>query len=376
MRAALQASLAGRSLTEILIANGALSEHDLAHTLAEHHGLDHIDLDVFAIDDRATALVDPYVARRLGAVPVAFLADETVVVALHEPNGSTAAVELAHLTGRTIQPAVASRSQIEAVVRDLAGNRRPRIASVRTLIDRPAAEDRRPPAPSLATGQQGPPPTMPVHVPPPTAAQSPPSTPAAAPTDAGPSVEHGADHLSLHFDGLLETLHQRAEIAETRRHEADERTGEARELARVETARADAAERRATAAQALVDAAEARSREAAGAVGAANEALARLLRACEILERQADARSPAVEALHAEVEALRAERDTLRAELESERDDRARLEVRLLSELETERGERARLEVQLRQPPARTLPVAATSPRKLRRAQGPRKRGG
>ena len=116
MKAALQASLAGRSLTEILVDNGALGEDDLARTLAEHHRLDFIDLDVFAVDARAAALVEPDVARRFGAVPIALLESGAVVVALYDPNGSTAVLEFAGLTGRTIQPAVASRRQIEALI--------------------------------------------------------------------------------------------------------------------------------------------------------------------------------------------------------------------------------------------------------------------
>jgi hypothetical protein len=380
MRAALQASLAGRSLTEILVGNGALSEHDLARTLAEHHGLDHVDLDVFDIDERATGLIDPHVARRLGALPIAFLPDDTVVVALYEPNGSTAAVELAHLTGRTIQPAVASRSQIEAVIRNLPTQRRARMASVPAPADPPVA---------VAVADDPPPPS--------------PAPVAAAPVQAAPAIEadagttaapvtaatigaaslgdRGADRLSLQFDGLLETLHQRAEIAERRRGEAEERTAEVQELARAATARADAAEQRAAAAEALVDEAEARTQEMAASVASANDALARLLRACETIEREAQSHGPRVAALQAAHDETCAEQvrreEALRADLETERDELARLEVRLLGELETERGERARLEVALRQARAPDPPVSpAKSQRKLRRVKDPRQRGG
>jgi hypothetical protein len=356
MRAALQASLAGRSLTEILVGNGALSEDDLAHTLAEHHGLDHVDLDVFEIDERATALIESHVARRLGALPIAFLPDGTVVVALYEPNGSTAAVELAHLMGRTIQPAVASRSQIEAAIRDLPAQRRARIASVPAPVAEPpvpAAEDRPPPAPD---------PVVVAHA------------------QAAPAIEPG-DRLSMHFDGEVETLHQRAETAERRRGEAQERVAEVQELLRAESARADAAERRAAAAEELVDAAETRSQEMAGSVASANDTLARLLRACETVEREAQSRGPQVAALQAAHEQTCAEQarreEALRADLETERDELARLEVRLLGELETERGERARLEVALQQARAPDTNVSpAKAQRKLRRVKDPRQRGG
>ena len=119
MKTALQASLAGRSLTEILVDNGHLGEDDLARTLAEHHRLDHVDLEVFEVDTEAASLIAPDVAQRFGAVPIAVLASGVLVVALHDPNGSTAALEFARLTGRIIQPAVASRSQIETLIESL-----------------------------------------------------------------------------------------------------------------------------------------------------------------------------------------------------------------------------------------------------------------
>ena len=150
---------------------------------------------------------------------------------------------------------------------------------------------------------------------------------------------------------------------------------------RAETARGDAAEQRAAAAEALIDAAEARSREMAGSVASANDALARLLRACETIEREARSHGPRVAALRAEHEETCADQarreEALRADLETERDERARLEVRLLGELEIERGERARLEVALQQARAPDAPVSpARSQRKLRRAKDPRLRGG
>src|SRR5436305_1753547 len=125
MKAALQASLAGRSLTEILVANGDLREDDLARILAEHHRLDFVDLDEFAVDHEVAALIEPGVAARFGAVPIARLHSGTVVIALHDPNGSTAALEFARLTGHPIQPAVASRSQIKSLIASLRRERTP-----------------------------------------------------------------------------------------------------------------------------------------------------------------------------------------------------------------------------------------------------------
>ncbi len=229
MRAALQASLAGRSLTEILVANGSLGEDDLARTLAEHHRLDHVDLELFAVDSGATALIEPDVAHRLGAVPIAFLPQDAVVVALYDPNGSTAVLELARLANRRIQPAVASRSQIEA------------------LIDSLRRSNHLAPAAPRSDGAAAPAPAAP-------AANEPVATPAAAPNANG--------GLTIAFPGQLEA-------ADGRRHEAEER--------------AAAAEERAQAAEELALSADAR---ATHAVHAANEALTRLLKACDALEGQ------------------------------------------------------------------------------------------
>ena len=52
-------------------------------------------------------------------MPIALLESGAVVVALYDPNGSTAVLEFAGLTDRVIQPAVASRKQIEALIATL-----------------------------------------------------------------------------------------------------------------------------------------------------------------------------------------------------------------------------------------------------------------
>ncbi|HEX4344933.1 MAG TPA: hypothetical protein VHZ31_05175 [Solirubrobacteraceae bacterium] len=353
MRIAMQAALAGRSLTEILLANGDLDEDDLAHTLAEHHGLDHVDLDVFAIDREAVALVEPGAARRLGAVPIAFLASGAVVVALHEPNGSTAAVELARLTKRRIQPAVASRSQIATLIDSLPARGRSRF----TPSERGAS-------PAPAEGEDG------------GAVAGAGRAPGTGPHDGArspgagslPQGVRGTIARREQLEDELASWRQQAQMAEGARRDAERRARASQELARDAQARADAAqarveaaeeraavaeqrsataeeraaeaERRSAAAEQLVGAAEAaalarvaaaqaraaaaeqpvgaaeaRASEVASAVLDANETLARLLRACDVLERDARTRGPQIAAL--------------RAELDAERGARARLEQQL-----------------------------------------------
>ena len=290
--------MAGRSLTEILVGNGDISEDALAHTLAEHHHLDHIDLDCFAVDPAATALIEPDVARRLGAVPIAFLPSGAAVVALHEPNGSTAALELARLTGRAIQPAVASRSQIEALIGTLRRARRSTGAAPAARC-RPlppgGGRERRRRAAARAHGTR-------------------------RRRLAGRAVgRRGRLGGSLGPSERRRTMSRSSSMARSRRC-ASASTSPSGVAVRPTSAPGWCRARRASPRPArrrppssarsqpkqLIDAAEARAEAVSAAAVAANEMLSRLLRACEVLERQALPDGDEVVTLRDELDAERA----------------------------------------------------------------------
>ena len=220
MKAALQASLAGRSLTEILLyIDGELSVDDLARTLAEHHRLDFIDLDVFAVDPRATALVEPDIARRFGAVPIAQLGWAPSWSRCTTPTGSTAS-ESARLTDRVIQPAVASRQQIEALIATLRRGGKP---PARTPAPAPVVPE--PPAAHIPTHE---PHLRSVPTPEVNISSREPDFRSAPPAPE-PPPRH--DDQPAH-DSRIDDLRERAETAERRRHESDERARAAEERAR------------------------------------------------------------------------------------------------------------------------------------------------
>jgi hypothetical protein len=271
MKAALQASLAGRSLTELLVERGAIAEIDLARVIAEHHRLDHVDLDVFPVDREAATLVEAATARRLGALPIASLPDGPLVVAVHDPNDLPALREIGQLTDRAIQPAVASRSQVDAVIDAL----------------NPSA-----PPPMLAADAAAAPETHLRAV----AARDMPVA-SAYPTD----VLRPAAPAPIQMQTRNDNEHARA----------------AEELARIAQARAEAAEERAVTAENTIAAANARADGLMAAATAADEALARLVGNCELLEREATAREGELQAV--------------RSELDSERAERVRLEQQLLA---------------------------------------------
>ena len=324
MKTALQASLAGRSLTEILVDNGHLGEDDLARTLAEHHRLDHVDLEVFEVDTETASLIAPDVAQRFGAVPIAVLASGVLVVALHDPNGSTAALEFARLTGRIIQPAVASRSQVEALIESLR-HKQPVDEMLRAASSNAGPALGQAVAPSaglepVAGGQAMALPASPAPVAggPAVAFPASPEPVAAAPVAVPPPVPAPSAEVvarSAEVVAQLGAARQRAETAEWRCQIAEDRTRAAEERTRLAEARARASEERAQAAEELVDAAARAGDMSPAASAAVSEMLERLLHACELLEGLALSRGPEAEALRAVIEAERSHCMQLEAQL-------------------------------------------------------------
>ena len=180
MDAALDASRAGQRYSEILLAERAISEDDLARTLANHHRIDHVDLDVFAVEADATALVPRATARRLGALPIAILPDGSVVVAVHDPDALTHLGELGRLVRREIRPVVASRSQVQSRIAESPPGVAP--APAPAMAATPVA----PEAPPVAEAPA--PFDAPPAIEPPATFAAPPAEEAPAPFDAPPAI--------------------------------------------------------------------------------------------------------------------------------------------------------------------------------------------
>src|ERR1041384_584347 len=79
----------------LLVADGALTEDQLARAVAERFGLDHIDLGVYRVDPDAAKLVTPAAARRYQAVPIAFTGEKTLLVAMADPANVLAQDDIA-----------------------------------------------------------------------------------------------------------------------------------------------------------------------------------------------------------------------------------------------------------------------------------------
>ena len=101
---------------KVLVASNLLTQDGLAHALAERYGLDHVDLSVFKIDMGAANLVTSAAAKRYKAVPVSFIDERTLLVAMADPANVLAVDDIAIMTGYEVRAAVAAPDDIVALV--------------------------------------------------------------------------------------------------------------------------------------------------------------------------------------------------------------------------------------------------------------------
>jgi type IV pilus assembly protein PilB len=106
----------GKPPEQLLLESGALNDDQLARATADRYGLDHLDLSVFRVDMGASNLVSATAAKRYEAVPVSFVDDRTLIVAMADPSNVLAVDDIALMTGLEVRPAVASREDVLALV--------------------------------------------------------------------------------------------------------------------------------------------------------------------------------------------------------------------------------------------------------------------
>ncbi|HVG76193.1 MAG TPA: GspE/PulE family protein [Thermoleophilaceae bacterium] len=109
----------GLPLGQALIEAGLVNSSQLAQALAERNGLDYVDLNVFDVDKGATAMIDSAKARRYRTVPIAFLAERTLLVATADPANLLALDDITMATGYEVRRAVASPEHIDALIEQL-----------------------------------------------------------------------------------------------------------------------------------------------------------------------------------------------------------------------------------------------------------------
>jgi type IV pilus assembly protein PilB len=106
----------GRPTGQLLLEMGALRHDQLARALAERFGVDYVDLSIFDIDMTATSLIDVGTAKRYQAVPVGFLSDRSMLLAMVDPTNVMTLDEISMITGRKVRPAAAAEQDINALI--------------------------------------------------------------------------------------------------------------------------------------------------------------------------------------------------------------------------------------------------------------------
>lgn len=104
---------------EIALAKGWITKAQLVEALGKRMGVKYLDLAGATVDPVAADLISEKEARRYAAVPVAFVNEHTLLVAMADPSNIVAIDDLRILTGFDIEPAIASAEDINVMLANL-----------------------------------------------------------------------------------------------------------------------------------------------------------------------------------------------------------------------------------------------------------------
>lgn len=97
---------------ELLVEQGLITQEQLNDVLAERLGVESIGLAETEIDSLAASMIPEKLARRYGAIPVRFLDENTLLVAMVDPTNVFAIDDLRMMTGYDVIPAIATAEEV------------------------------------------------------------------------------------------------------------------------------------------------------------------------------------------------------------------------------------------------------------------------
>jgi type IV pilus assembly protein PilB len=106
----------GGRIGEIVVARGWLSENDVAHALADQHELEFIELSKTEVDASAALLLPEKFARRYGALPIRFLDDDSVLVAIADPTNVLTSDDLRLAFGLNVKLGVVAAGELDKTI--------------------------------------------------------------------------------------------------------------------------------------------------------------------------------------------------------------------------------------------------------------------
>ncbi|HWL49344.1 MAG TPA: ATPase, T2SS/T4P/T4SS family [Acidimicrobiia bacterium] len=110
------ARTAGRPPERLLVEQGSVTAEQLSRAVAERYGLDHVDLSAYQVDMAAANLISVNTARRYRALPVGFVDEETLLVAMADPTNVLAVDDIQIATALDCRVAVAAEEDIESLI--------------------------------------------------------------------------------------------------------------------------------------------------------------------------------------------------------------------------------------------------------------------
>ncbi len=98
---------------QVLVEQGVLRQDQLARVVAERFGLDYIDLSVHEPDMGAVNLLSVEAIKRYQAVPVRFMDDGALLLAMADPTNILSIDDIAMITNRRVRVAAASAEDLQ-----------------------------------------------------------------------------------------------------------------------------------------------------------------------------------------------------------------------------------------------------------------------
>jgi type IV pilus assembly protein PilB len=111
---------APKSLGRVLIDLGYIREQDLVRSLAEQVGLEFVDLSDYRIDAGVATMIPEPICRRYRALAIGER-DGKLLVAMSDPANVYALDDIRTITGREVQPVVATASDVEQAIAKFSG---------------------------------------------------------------------------------------------------------------------------------------------------------------------------------------------------------------------------------------------------------------
>jgi type IV pilus assembly protein PilB len=111
-----QSRTAGRAPEAILLEQGTIDPEQLSRATAERYGLDYVDLTMFSVDMAAANLISVKSARRHQAVPISFIDEGTLLLAMADPANVLAVDDVQMATGLSCRVAVAPLQDVDALI--------------------------------------------------------------------------------------------------------------------------------------------------------------------------------------------------------------------------------------------------------------------